>query len=319
MVCAFGLAAIPACGGSSGGAGSTGGGSTSAGSSGQAEALSLPFGDDAGEASGAAYTQPKEIKEAQLAEDAGGQPAIDVEHVSDGYVTAQAKSPARLKFQVNAGDQTYNYDLPSDGTQTVYPLNMGDGSYTFRIMQNTSGSNYVELFADAADVSLDDEFGPFLVPNLFCSYTADSACIDKARDLTKDSENVGQVVQAVCTFVADNVSYDNAKAEELAQASGYVPDPDDTLESGTGICLDYASLSAAMLRSMGIPTKVMTGYVGQNEVYHAWIMVYIDGTWKSAMFDVQQNTWSRCDVTFASTGATQYVGDASAYTDRYTY
>ena len=123
----------------------------------------------------------------------------------------------------------------------------------------------------------------------------------------------------MCTFVADHVKYDNAKAAKLAQQSGYMPDPDDTLKTGTGICLDYASLSAAMLRSMGIPTKLMTGYVGKDEVYHAWIMVYIDGTWKASVFDVKSKTWSRCDVTFASTGATQYVGDASAYVDRYTY
>ena len=49
------------------------------------------------------------------------------------------------------------------------------------------------------------------------------------------------------------------------------------------------------------------------------IMVYIDGTWHCAQFIVDPKTWSRCDVTFASTGATKYVGDASAYTDRYTY
>ena len=82
---------------------------------------------------------------------------------------------------------------------------------------------------------------------------------------------------------------------------------------------DYASLSAARLRSMGIPTKLVTGYVGEDELYHAWIMVYIDGEWHSALFSVDRNTWSRCDVTFASAGSTKYTGDASAYTDRYTY
>ena len=83
--------------------------------------------------------------------------------------------------------------------------------------------------------------------------------------------------------------------------------------------LTQDSLSTAMLRSMGIPTKLVTGYVGEDELYHAWIMVYIDGEWHSALFSVDRNTWSRCDVTFASTGSTKYTGDASAYTDRYTY
>ena len=308
-MCAFAIAAIPACGGSSGGSSS---------SSGQAEALSLPFGGG-DEVSGAAYTQPSSVIEPQLAADSGGEPAVSTDNTADGYVTAQASSPARLKFQVIHGEETYNYDLPNDGTQTVYPLNMGDGAYTFRIMQNTSGSNYVELFSSAADVSLSSEFAPFLIANMYCNYGGSSSCVGKARELTGSAANEGEVVKNVCEFVAGHVSYDSAKAEELAQKSGYVPDPDETLSTAKGICFDYASLSSAMLRSMGIPTKLMTGYVGKDEVYHSWIMVYIDGTWHSAQFSVDPKTWSRCDVTFASTGATQFVGDASAYTDRFTY
>ena len=143
--------------------------------------------------------------------------------------------------------------------------------------------------------------------------------MSKAREITANSTNVGEAVSAICLWVAGNVSYDKAKAEELSKGTGYVPNPDETLSTGKGICFDYASLSAAMLRSMGIPTKIVTGYVGQDNLYHAWIMVYIDGVWQSAQFSVDRNTWSRCDVTFASTGATKYTGDASAYTDKYTY
>ena len=82
---------------------------------------------------------------------------------------------------------------------------------------------------------------------------------------------------------------------------------------------DEQESHAAMLRSMGIPAKVVTGYVGEENLYHAWIMVYIDGTWETAVFSVTPNTWSRCDVTFASTGATKYTGSGTSYTDRYTY
>ena len=305
MVIAF----IPACGGST----------EESSSSGKAEALSLPLMGGGDEVSGADFNQPDGVVVPVFSPVSSGEPDINAEHVSDGYVVAQATSGARLKFQVNQGEQTYNYDLPNDGDQTVYPLNMGDGYYTFRIMQNTSGSNYVELYATEADVVLESEFAPFLISNMYCNYSSSSACVDKARELTGQAGNVAEAVKAICEYVAANVTYDNDKARELAEKSGYVPDPDETLSTGRGICFDYASLSAAMLRSMGIPAKVMTGYVGKDEVYHAWTMVYIDGTWHCAAFTVDPNTWSRCDVTFASTGATKYVGDASAYTDRYTY
>ena len=296
--CALAISLVPACGGAS--SGGSGGGNAAA--------------DAASTATGVAFAQPAEVNIAQK-----GGPGIDASHADEGYISVSASNDQRLKFQVTCGDMTYNYDLPNDGTPTIYPVNMGNGSYLLRIMQNTSGSNYVQLDAQTVDVALSDEFGPFLYPNMYCDYEADSACVSKAREVTSKAGNVGEVVRDICTFVASNTKYDNAKAEKLSKATGYVPDPDSTLKSGTGICLDYASLSAAMLRSMGIPTKVMTGYVGKDELYHSWIMVYIDGTWHTAAFSVDPNTWSRCDVTFASTGATKYVGDASAYTDRYTY
>ena len=297
-------ALVSACGGSGGGAKGAGGAAGTGGSS---------------EPTGAAFAQPESVAEPQPAPPLLGETAIHVENTSEGYVVAQATSAARLKFQVTNGDQTYNYDLPNDGTPIVYPLNMGNGSYLFRIMQNTSGSNYVELAAESADVVLNSEFSPFLFPNVFCDYNESSACVSKAREVTAGASNVGQAVKLVCEFVANTIVYDNDKAAELAASTGYVPNPDETLATGKGVCFDYASLAAAMLRSLGIPTKVVTGYVGANQLYHAWIMVYIDGSWQTALFKVDPNTWSRCDVTFASTGSTQYTGDASAYSDRYTY
>ena len=303
LACVLALSLMPACGGSGADSGSA------AGSKGGSTALA-----NSGEATGASFEQPSEV--AIAVKDGMG---IDTSHIAEGYVSVAAESAARLKFQVTCGDMTYNYDLPNDGSPMIYPINMGDGSYLFRIMQNTAGNNYVEIDATTADVVLGSEFDPFLLPNVYCDYEPSSDCVVKAREITANSTNQGEAVRDICTYVADHVTYDNDKAAELSKATGYLPDPDETLRSGKGICLDYSALSAAMMRSLGIPTKVMTGYVGKDQLYHAWIMVYIDGKWETAVFSVSPNTWSRCDVTFASTGATKYVGDASAYTDRYTY
>ena len=246
-------------------------------------------------------------------------PSIDVSHASDGYVVAHASSASRLKFQVTSGDMTYNYDLPNDDEPTVFPINMGDGSYRFRIMKNTDGNNYVELEALETDVALSSEFAPFLIPNQFCDYTLESACVAKAKELTANASNQGEAVQAVCQFVIDNVTYDTAKAQQLSTMTGYVPDPDGTLSSKTGVCFDYASLGAAMLRSLGIPTKIITGYVSPGDLYHAWIMVYVDGSWQTGEFSVNPDTWSRVDLTFAASGSTEFTGSGTNYTERYVY
>lgn len=246
-------------------------------------------------------------------------PEIDTSHVNDGYVVAHASSASRLKFQVSKGDVVYNYDLPNDGTPTVLPINAGDGAYLFRIMKNTDGNNYIETNRAEADITLTSEFAPFLIPNQFCSYDEGSACVAKARELTSGATNQGEAVRAVCDYVVDNVTYDTAKAQRLSTTTGYIPNPDSTLASGTGVCFDYASLGAAMLRSQGIPTKIITGYVSPGDLYHAWIMVYIDGSWQTGEFSVNPDTWSRVDLTFAASGSTEFTGDGTSYTDRYVY
>ncbi len=273
-------------------------------------------------ASGASFTPATSIATAEFHKSAargsnGAQ--LDTSAVANGYVAAAASSSSRLKFQVTCNGQSTNYDLPQNGTPIVCPLTYGNGSYTFRVMQNTSGNNYVELYSTSAQVALASEFDPYLRPNVFCNYTEGSACVAKARELTANATNQGEAVKAICTYVVENISYDNDKAEKLKGASGYVPDPDSTLASGTGICFDYASLGAAMLRSQGIPAQIVTGYVSPDNIYHAWIMVHIDGTWKSAQFSVDPNTWSRVDLTFAAGNGNQNVGDGKSYTDRYTY
>ncbi|MBQ9059481.1 MAG: transglutaminase domain-containing protein [Atopobiaceae bacterium] len=284
--------------------------------------LSL-FGCSQSHAEGKSFSLPEHILTSRFNEEAATQnndAFIDVSEAHLGYFGARAVNPARLKLQVRSGDMSYNYDLPSDGTPIVVPVNMGNGHYEVRVMQNTSGTNYVELASVETDVTLDSEFDPYLRPNLFCTYTDESSCVSEARTLCADAQNQGEAVQAVCSYIIENVTYDQEKADALESVSGYVPNPDETLSSGKGICFDYASLGAAMLRSLGIPCRIVTGYVSPGELYHAWIVIYIDGEWQTAHFSVDQNTWSRVDLTFAAASSPlEYVGDGKTYTDRYTY
>ncbi len=243
--------------------------------------------------------------------------SIDLSHIEQGYVGACASSSRTLKFQVSCDGQVYNYDLPADGTPIICPLNMGDGTYSFRIMENTSANRYAELFATEADVTLDSEFEPYLRPNVICSYSSDSACVAKAREIAADASTESQALDAVCQWVTENVTYDTALA--ATAPDGYVPDPDSTFESGTGICYDYASLTAAMLRSMGIPCKIVVGYVEPGNIYHAWNMVYLDEGWTTVGMSGSAHSWGRIDTTFASAGAADSTGDGSSYTGKYTY
>lgn len=279
-------------------------------------------GDGQGQTSGPAFQRPELALapfDAAAATESNGT-FIDASHLAEGYVAAAATSSTRLKFQVARGDMSYYYDLPNDGTPISCPLNMGDGSYSFTVWENTSGTRYAALSNTlTCDVTLADEFQPFLRPSYYCPYDQSSASTQLANQLCADAQNEGDALRSIYEWVAGNVAYDEAKAAQMADATNYVPNPDETLASKKGICFDYASLAAALLRSQGIPCKIVTGNVSPDNIYHAWNLVYIDGSWVTASFSVDQSTWTRIDLTFAAGSGSAYVGDGTSYTDRYTY
>lgn len=243
---------------------------------------------------------------------------IDTSCVSKGYVAVSAVSDKRLKFQVVYGDTKYNYDLPGDGSPQSYVLQSGNGEYSFRVMQNTTADKYAQLYATTVQVTLDDELTPFLRPNQMVSYDAGSACVQKAAELAAQAQSEVGAVANIYAYIRDNIDYDRQKAATVQ--SGYLPDPDDTFETGKGICYDYASLAAAMLRSQGIPTKLITGYVAPGDLYHAWNMIWLEETgWITVTIEAPANAWERIDLTFAAGASAQFAGDGTSYTDRLTY
>ncbi len=248
-----------------------------------------------------------------------GDVLLDLSAVSQGYVAVAGWSPARLKFQVISGESTYTYDIYSDGTPSIFPLQCGDGLYTFRVMENVTDSQYAQLYATEAEVALEDPFQPYLRPSAYANYSQDSACVKKAAKLAKKAEDALGVVSAVYDYICKSVKYDYPKAANVQ--SGYLPNPDETLETGMGICFDYASLAAAMLRSQGIPAKVIFGYVSPDGLYHAWNMFYTEKTgWVTVGYKVQKNDWNRLDLTFAANGADEsFIGDGGNYVDVYFY
>ena len=279
-------------------------------------------GTDAGTTAGPPYEEPAAVPTATFSEADAVQfanAAIDVSTASQGYVGVSAQADSRLKFQAVTDEATYSYDLAGDGTPLIVPLNMGSATYTFRVMQNTSGSNYVEVAQTTADVELESSLAPFLHPDVYCSFTPDSSCVAKARELVADAQNEGDAVRSIYEWLVANIAYDDAKAAQLADVTGYIPEPDETLATQSGICFDYASLAAAMFRSSGIPCQVVTGYVSPGDLYHAWNMVYIDGQWVSAQISIEPDQWCRVDVTFAATGSGKNTGDGESYTVRYIY
>jgi transglutaminase-like putative cysteine protease len=118
-------------------------------------------------------------------------------------------------------------------------------------------------------------------------------------DIIKGVKSDNQATESVFIYVTGHVTYDYDKAKNVQ--SGYIPDPDETLKTGKGICFDYASLMTSMLRSQGIPCELIVGYADKD--YHAWIGVYAKESGEIAnIIEFKNGKWNLMDATFVAGG-----------------
>lgn len=236
----------------------------------------------------------------------------DVSRLDEGVVRVRytGEGEARVKVQLTrAGGTDYNYDLNNAGDWESFTLTEGDGEYTLRVLENQQEDRYKPVFDCTLTLELSDPAAPFRQSSQFVSFTADSAAAALAAQLTQGLETEGEKVKTVFDYVVENLSYDREKA--VSAEPGYLPDVDDILEQGKGICFDYAAVMAAMLRSQGIPCRLAVGWAGKE--YHAWVEVPGEG-----------EGWQLMDPTFLSANredqkVLDFVNDPNNYTVRYYY
>ena len=245
--------------------------------------------------------------------------SIDASNISDGYVMVRYTGRSeKAKAQITIPDGTvYTYTIKGSDYNT-FPLTGGNGDYTLKVYEWVVDNSYALAFSKDLSVSLSNEFKPFLYPNQYVWFTGDSQVVALGRELSDQSADDLDYVQNSYYYVIRNISYDNDKAENTP--TDYVPDIDTILEEKKGICFDYASLMAALLRSQSIPTKLEVGYSG--EAYHAWISVYLTG-WVDNIIEFDGKDWVLMDPTLAANNSSKavakYIGDGSKYTVKYSY
>lgn len=246
--------------------------------------------------------------------------SIDISNAKEGYFYISYYGENQdVKMQMACEDDiTYTYKLAS--SDTVVPLSEGDGTYQVIVYEGMGNGQYSVIFAGSTDVTIENEFGPYLYPNYYCDFNDSSQAIEIGQELAKTCTCDLEVIGAVYDYVIGNIEYDHDEAENVA--SDYVPDVDEILETKKGICFDYASLMAAMLRSQRIPTKLEIGYAG--DAYHAWVTTYVEDVgWINGIIQFDGTEWTLMDPTFAANADTKtlkkFVGDGSNYTIKYEY
>ncbi len=246
---------------------------------------------------------------------------VDYSNADDGYIMVNhfGESDSRLKVLLTGPTTTYKYDLPQ-GQWAVFPLSNGDGSYQAGVYRNTYGNKYALVMTANFSVTMEDPFGPFLRPNQFVNYQDAPDTVALGAQLCHGLESSLDKVAAVFDYVVENLTYDDEKAATVQ--TGYLPVPDEILASGKGICFDYAAVMTSMLRSQGIPCKLVVGYAGS--AYHAWISVWVEEVgWIHGIIQFDGQVWKRMDPTFVSSAETQeaildFIENGS-YIEKYCY
>lgn len=241
---------------------------------------------------------------------------IDYSTAAQGYVRiSNTTAKKRLKVQIVKNNSTYNYDLKNGGKVEIFPLQLGEGSYKLRVLGNTTGNKYTPLAEKTIDVKLASAFAPFLHPNQYVMYGNDWAVVKKTAQIVQGKKTDQEKIAAIYEYIVKNIKYDYEKAKTVQP--GYLPNVDQTLASGKGICFDYAALLTAMLRSQGIASRMIIGTVSPKDINHAWNEIYTEDGWVIVKIEFQGNKWNRMDSTFAASGGDdiqRFIGDGQNYT-----
>ena len=246
---------------------------------------------------------------------------LDFSHADQGYFMGILSGEGeKINLQVTGPDGIeYKYFLEEPDTYTAFPLTAGSGEYAIVGYQNIGGDQYVSLLSYAISVELESSFLPFLYPNQYVDFTSDSEAVRLAGELSADCESDLDALTAIYSYVTEHITYDDEKAATVE--TGYLPDIDETLESGKGICFDYAALTVSMLRSLSIPARLNIGYSG--DIRHAWVDVYIESAgWVRHAVEFSGNEWEMMDPTYAAAiGSDEltndYIGDGENYSLEY--
>ncbi|VVC71712.1 Transglutaminase-like superfamily protein [uncultured archaeon] len=154
----------------------------------------------------------------------------------------------------------------------------------YRFSVSSEGSTRSRLTPALPDAyTVPFEIGYYALPSAGIQ-SDDARILELASSIAANSSSDWERVVKLADFVNSYVEYDLTLA-------GAEEDAVWVLENRRGVCVEYAHLYAALARSLGIPTRILTGYAFGREgswFGHTWAESYIgewvpvDPTWLEA-------------------------------------
>ncbi len=128
---------------------------------------------------------------------------------------------------------------------------------------------------------LPSELLHWLLPSRFCE---SDTLADRAWELFGDSPGGVELVQAICDWIHENITYGVPTVPTTTVS--------DVLAGQGGMCRDFAHLGVTFCRALGIPARYVSGYladiaVPDSDDFHAWFEVWLGTRWWT--FDARFN------------------------------
>jgi len=206
----------------------------------------------------------KPVTRAEAIGSEGYMPEVDIASASRVVPDKQIENPATLKSLTLKiiGDQLPR--LKGDYYQTV--VRNEDGSTTLTIHPPHPADEPTLISAAGAGLT------QFTRPGLNLPADNEEIKAEAKKAIggaTSAQEAANRISKHVFGLMRPNASI------------GVLRDAREILKSKEGVCRDYATLAATLMRSVGIPTKLVTGAVYSNGgfYYHAWVEAFTGDRW----------------------------------------
>lgn len=190
-----------------------------------------------------------------------------------------------FNLTVNITGGTMNAHVPvSTAWQTVTPLEnyatTSDDSgayvnaqdfqvYRFRVEVNSAKARPLQD-AGLPLTGLDSSVQKFLQPTENIQST-DQEISSLAQQIIGNASTELEATNRIVKWIYENIEYVPRSDLQTRISSKQV------LQTKQGVCGDFSSLTAALLRSQGIPAKYINGllYTGEEFQSHAWLEIYV--------------------------------------------
>lgn len=199
----------------------------------------------------------------------------------------------RFRRQIKIPDETYQlavYVGPERAGEFTgyiydYVLLTQDTEGNWKVLSSPVYENNIALYEKAKSRSS-------ALRSTYSIAHRDGDIEDMAKEITADCENDYDRALALHDWICENIYYDEDSITDEGNTAPYTAT--QVLRERRAVCLGYANLYAAFLRSLDIPTNVVAGYglgvgTGDNrwneenietiDSNHAWNEVYIDNRW----------------------------------------